>query len=63
MLNFLREFIFANSRNLRNFLLAKISSPKVAASNILQCYLNTPVKAFMVDLFLKSKNADEMQIL
>ena len=53
----------ANSRNLRNFLLAKISSPKVAASNILQCYLNTPVKAFMVDLFLKSKNADEMQIL
>lgn len=32
-------------------------------ANIMQCYKTPPVKAFMDDPLLKSKNVDELQIL
>ena len=35
----------------------------LAEANVMQCYKTPPVKAFMDDLFLKSKNVDELQIL
>ena len=35
----------------------------LAEVNIMQCYKTPPLKAFMDDLFLKSKNVDELRIL